>query len=257
MNELPVLPYTVDNGIVTLTLNRPDKRNAINQAMVTSLKTFLERAAEDPDARVVVLTGRGRDFCAGADLEELQRIVALSREDNLEDALSLGELFIQIRRNPLPVVALVKGRALAGGCGLATACDIVLARDDSEFGYPEIHFGFVPAIVMAMLRRKVSETQAFELLVKGDPISAEEARDLGLVTRVFPAFTFSENAKQYLQVFGKKPRGAVILTKKLFYELDDLDFESAIRRGAEVNAEARTSEECREGVRRFLDKPDD
>ena len=257
MNELPVLPYTVDNGIVTLTLNRPDKRNAINQAMVTSLKAFLERAAEDPDARVVVLTGRGKDFCAGADLEELQRIVALSREDNLEDALSLGELFIQIRRHPLPVVALVKGSALAGGCGLATACDIVLARDDSEFGYPEIHLGFVPAMVMAILRRKVSERQAFELVVKGDPISAEEARDLGLVTRVFPAFTFSENAKQYLQVFGNKPRGAGVLTKQLLYELDGLDFESAIRRGAEVNVEARMSEQCREGVRRFLDKPDD
>ncbi len=257
MNELPVLPYTVDNGIVTLTLNRPDKRNAINQAMVTSLKAFLERAAEDLDARVVVLTGRGRDFCAGADLEELQRIVKLSQEDNLEDALSLGELFIQIRRHPLPVVALVKGRALAGGCGLATACDIVLARDDSEFGYPEIHLGFVPAMVMAILRRKVSETQAFELVVKGDPISAKEARELGLVTRVFPAFTFSENAKQYLEVFGKKPREAVILTKKLLCELDDLDFESAIRRGAEVNVEARMSEEWREGVRRFLEKSDD
>ncbi len=257
MSELSVLPYTVDNGIVTLTLNRPDKRNAINQAMVTSLKAFLERAAEDPDARVVVLTGRGKDFCAGADLEELQRIVVLSQEENLEDALSLAELFIQIRRHPLPVIALVKGRALAGGCGLATACDIVLARDDSEFGYPEIQLGFVPAMVMAILRRKVSETQAFELVVKGDRISAEEARDLGLVTRVFPAFTFSENAKQYLQMFGKKPRGAVMLTKKLLHELDDLDFESGIRRSAEVNVEARMSEECREGVRRFLEKSDD
>ncbi len=254
MNELPVLPYTVDNGIVTLTLNRPEKRNAINQAMVTSLKAFLERAAEDPAARVVVITGRGKDFCAGADLEELEQIVTLSQEENLEDALSLGELFIQIRRHPLPVIALVKGRALAGGCGLATACDIVLARDDSEFGYPEIHLGFVPAMVMAILRRKVSQSQAFELVVKGDRISAEEARDLGLVTRIFPAFTYAENAKQYLQVFGKKSRAAVILTKKLLYELDDLDFESGVRRGAEVNAEARMSEECREGVRRFLEK---
>ena len=254
MNELPVLPYTVDNGIVTLTLNRPEKRNAINQAMVTSLKAFLERAAEDPAARVVVITGRGKDFCAGADLEELEQIVTLSQEENLEDALSLGELFIQIRRHPLPVIALVKGRALAGGCGLATACDIALARDDSEFGYPEIHLGFVPAMVMAILRRKVSQSQAFELVVKGDRISAEEARDLGLVTRIFPAFTYAENAKQYLQVFGKKPRAAVILTKKLLYELDDLDFESGVRRGAEVNAEARMSEECREGVRRFLEK---
>ena len=110
---------------------------------------------------------------------------------------------------------------------------------------------------MAILRRKVSEVQAFELVVKGDRVTAEDARDLGLVPRVFPAFTFTENAKQYLQVFGKKPRAAVILTKKLLYDLDDLAFESGIRRGAEVNAEARMSEECREGVRRFLEKSGD
>ena len=256
MNEFPVLPYTVDNGIVTLTLNRPDKRNAINQAMVSSLRSSLGRAAEDQDARVVVITGRGKDFCAGADLEELEQIVTRSEEENLEDALSLGELFIQIRRHPLPVIALVKGRALAGGCGLATACDIVLARDDSEFGYPEIHLGFVPAMVMTILRRKVPESLAFELVTKGDRISAQEARDMGLVTRVFPAFTYAENAKRYLQIFGKKPRTAMILTKKLLYELDDLGFESGIRRAAEVNVEARMSEDCREGIRRFLEKSD-
>ena len=254
MSEMAVLPYTVDNGIVTLTLNRPDKRNAINQAMVSSLKAHLERAADDLHARVVVIRGRGKDFCAGADLEELAQISSRSQEENFEDALSLGELFIQIRRHPLPVIALVKGCALAGGCGLATACDIVLARDDSEFGYPEIHLGFVPAMVMAILRRKVPEGQAFELIVTGDRLSAEDARALGLVTRVFPTFTYTENVKHYLQVFGKKPRAAVIFTKKLLYELDDLDFESGIRRGAEVNAEARMTEECREGVRRFLEK---
>ena len=257
MNAFPVLPYTVDNGIVTLTLNRPDKRNALNQAMVKSLKAFLARAADDPAATVVVITGRGKDFCAGADLAELEQMVTLGQEENLEDALSLGELFIQIRRHPLPVIALVKGRALAGGCGLATACDIVIARDDAEFGYPEIHLGFVPAMVMAILRRKVPEVQAFELVTKGDRISAQEAKDIGIVTRVFPAFTHTENVKQYLQVLGQKSRAALIRTKKLLYDLDGMDFESGIRRGAEVNVEARMSEECRDGVRRFLEKSAD
>ncbi len=257
MNAFPVLPYTVDNGIVTLTLNRPDKRNALNQAMVKSLKAFLARAADDPAATVVVITGRGKDFCAGVDLAELEQMVTLGQEENLEDALSLGELFIQIRRHPLPVIALVKGRALAGGCGLATACDIVIARDDAEFGYPEIHLGFVPAMVMAILRRKVPEVQAFELVTKGDRISAQEAKDIGIVTRVFPAFTHTENVKQYLQVLGQKSRAALIRTKKLLYDLDGMDFESGIRRGAEVNVEARMSEECRDGVRRFLEKSED
>jgi len=257
VNAFPVLPYTVDNGIVTLTLNRPDKRNALNQAMVKSLKAFLARAADDPAATVVVITGRGKDFCAGVDLAELEQMVTLGQEENLEDALSLGELFIQIRRHPLPVIALVKGRALAGGCGLATACDIVIARDDAEFGYPEIHLGFVPAMVMAILRRKVPEVQAFELVTKGDRISAQEAKDIGIVTRVFPAFTHTENVKQYLQVLGQKSRAALIRTKKLLYDLDGMDFESGIRRGAEVNVEARMSEECRDGVRRFLEKSED
>lgn len=257
MNAFPVLPYTVDNGIVMLTLNRPDKRNALNQAMVKSLKAFLARAADDPAATVVVITGRGKDFCAGVDLAELEQMVTLGQEENLEDALSLGELFIQIRRHPLPVIALVKGRALAGGCGLATACDIVIARDDAEFGYPEIYLGFVPAMVMAILRRKVPEVQAFELVTKGDRISAQEAKDIGIVTRVFPAFTHTENVKQYLQVLGQKSRAALIRTKKLLYDLDGMDFESGIRRGAEVNVEARMSEECRDGVRRFLEKSED
>ena len=257
MNGFPVLPYTVDNGIVTLTLNRPEKRNALNKGMVASLKEFLARAATDPDAKVVVITGRGQDFCAGADLEDLAETVDLSEEENLVDALSLGELFYHIRRHPLPVVALVKGRALAGGCGLATACDIVLARDDAEFGYPEIHLGFVPAMVMTILRRKVPESKAFELVISGRRIRAEEARDLGLITRVFQAFTYAENVKQYLKDLVQKPRAAVILTKKLLYDLDGLDFRPGIQMGAEVNAKARMTPEFREGVRRFLDKSSD
>ncbi|MDA0311500.1 MAG: enoyl-CoA hydratase-related protein [Gemmatimonadetes bacterium] len=254
MSSFPVLPYTVDNGIVTLTLNRPEKRNALNQAMIAALKASLERAATDDAARVVVITGRGQDFCAGADLAELEQMASLSAEENLTDAMHLGALFLQMRHHPLPILAIVKGRALAGGCGLATACDIVLARDDSEFGYPEIHLGFVPAMVMAILRRRVPEARAFELVVSGDRISATDAERLGLVTRVFPAFTFYENVKKYMQVLVQKPRSALSLTKKLLYEQDSMDFESAIRRGAEVNVEARMSEECREGVRRFLEK---
>jgi len=250
----PVLSYAVDDGIVTLTLNRPEKRNALNQAMVASLRASFERAATDPDARVVLLTGRGKDFCAGVDLAELAELVGGGEEDNLEDAMSLGELFIQMRRHPLPIVAVVKGRALAGGCGLATACDIVLARDDAEFGYPEVHLGFVPAMVMAILRRKVPESKAFELLLSGDRISATDAHELGLVTKVYPAFTFSQNAKQYIQRVVTRPPNAVRLIKQLLYEIDGTDFDSGIRRGAEINVEARMSDECKEGVRRFLEK---
>lgn len=252
-----VLVYTLDNGVALLSLNRPDKRNALNRDLVQALKDGLDRAAADPEARVVGITGLGKDFCSGADLAELQTLSSLSEEENLADARSLGELFTKIRRHPRPVVAIVKGRALAGGCGLATACDIVLARDDAEFGYPEVHLGFVPALVMTILRRKVSETRAFELVARGHRISAAEALEIGMVTRTFPAFTFSQNAKEYLDELVAKPMSALRLSKQLLYELDDLGFEEGIERGAQVNVEARMSEECRSGVQRFLDRSGD
>ena len=250
----PVLLYGVDNGVATLTLNRPEKRNALNGALVRALKDRLAEAADDPAVRVVVITGAGKDFCSGADLSELEKLSAMSEEENLEDARTLGALFAQMRNHPRPIVALVKGRALAGGCGLATACDLVVARDDAEFGYPEVHLGFVPALVMTILRRRIGEGRAFGLVAQGDRISATEAERLGLVTRVFPAFTFRSEADTYVASLAAKPVSAVTLTKRLLYELDGMDFDSGLERGAEVNAEARMTDACREGVRRFLDK---
>jgi len=250
----PVLLYAVEEGIATLTLNRPDKRNALNVALVQALKERLAEAADDPAVRVVAIKGAGKDFCSGADLAELEKLSAMSPEENLEDARSLGQLFKQMRDHPRPIVALVKGRALAGGCGLASACDIVLVRDDAEFGYPEVHLGFVPALVMTILRRKMGEGQAFDLVVQGNRFSATEAARLGLATRVFEAFTFRADAEDYLAALAAKPVSAVTLTKSLLYELDGLDFDAGLERAAEVNAEARMTDACRDGVRRFLDK---
>jgi methylglutaconyl-CoA hydratase len=249
-----VLAYGVREGVATLTLNRPEKRNALNAQLVAALADGLERAATDGDVRVVAVTGAGKDFCSGADLAELERISGLSEEENLADARSLGRLFTRMREHPRPVVALVKGRALAGGCGLATACDVVLAHEDAELGYPEVNIGFVPAMVMAILRRKVPEGRAFELVAGGARIGAREAERIGLVTRVLAGATYEADAQAYLRNLASKPASALSLTKGLLYELDALDFEPGIERAAEVNVEARTSEACREGVRRFLDR---
>ncbi|HYX40064.1 MAG TPA: enoyl-CoA hydratase-related protein, partial [Pyrinomonadaceae bacterium] len=151
MNE-PVL-YNVEGAVALVTLNRPDKRNALNDAVIGGVKAALRAADETKAVRVVLLTGAGADFCSGADLAALQKISASSVEENLADARSLLELFALVRRMSVPVVAAVRGRALAGGCGLATACDIVLAAESARFGYPEVKIGFVPAMVMAILRR--------------------------------------------------------------------------------------------------------
>ncbi|MEX2471414.1 MAG: enoyl-CoA hydratase-related protein [Gemmatimonadota bacterium] len=248
----PVLLYEVEDGVATLTLNRPDKRNALNGELVAALKDGLDRAEADEGVRVVALAGAGKDFCSGADLAELERIATLSKEENLEDARSLGALFTKMRGLRCPVVALVRGRALAGGCGLASACDVVLADEGAELGYPEVHLGFVPATVMAILRRKVGEAKAFDLVVDGQRVSASEAERIGLVTRVYESASFDAESGRYLTGLAKRPPGAVALTKKLLYDLDGLSLQEGVERGARVNAEARMSEECRTGVRRFL-----
>jgi methylglutaconyl-CoA hydratase len=159
-----------------------------------------------------------------------------------------------MRAHPRPIVALVRGRAVAGGCGLATACDLVLASGDAELGYPEVHLGFVPALVMPLLRRKVGEGQAFELVALGNRYSATEALAMGLVNRVYGADAFDRESAAYLAELAARPPGALSLTKRLLYELDGMPLPQALERGAEVNADARLSEECQSGVRSFLDK---
>jgi len=226
----------------------------MNGALVEALKEGLDRAAGDEEVRVVALRGAGKDFCSGADLAELEKIAGMGHEESIRDAMRMGELFVAMRRHPRPVVAVVRGRALAGGCGLATACDLVLAHEDALLGYPEVHLGFVPAMVMAILRRKLTESRAFDLVSGGHRIDAAEARRMGLVNRVLADDGFEDEVDGFLAGLAAKPVSALTLTKRLLYELDDLGFEAGIRRGAEVNAEARRSPECREGVRRFLER---
>lgn len=249
-----LVQYTVEDGVATLLMNRPEKRNALNAALVTALKSALARAAEDSAVRVVALRGAGKDFCAGADLAELEKVAAQGPEESLDDARRMGELFVAMRRHPKPIVAVVHGRALAGGCGLATACDLVLCRDDAQLGYPEVNLGFVPAMVMTILRRKLGEGQAFELLVGGWRINAAEAERMALVQRVFPESAFENEVWDYLADLAKRPPSAVRLSKRLLYGLDAVGFEEGIARGAEVNALARLTDACREGVRRFLQR---
>ena len=252
-----VVLYGRVEGVVTLTLNRPEKRNAMNGELVKELTEGLARARDDDDARVVALRGAGKDFCSGADLAELEKIADMGREESIADAMRMGELFVAMREHPLPIVAVVTGRALAGGCGLATACDLVVAHEEAQMGYPEVHLGFVPAMVMAILRRKLGESRAFDLVTGGHRIDAAEAHRIGLVNRLLPDQGFEDAIAGLLSGLASKPASALRLTKGLLYDLDDLGFEEGIRRGAEVNAEARRSPECREGVRRFLERARD
>lgn len=242
------------DGVYTITLNRPDKRNAIDTPMVEELLQWLEHADLSADVRVVAIRGAGKDFCAGADLKELLASADLPSEKNAENALHLGEVFIRIRKLPHPVVAVVHGRALAGGCGLATACDVVLARSDAQFGYPEITRGFVPAMVMTMLRRAVGEKTAFDLVATGRLLSADDAERLGLISRSISPDAFESEVTDILRGFAGNSASALALTKKQLYELEGRTFEESIRLGAEVNALARATGDFKKAVQEFLQK---
>jgi len=254
MSEAQPVLYSVEGAVARITLNRPEKKNALNAAVIAGIKDSLRRAAQDEAVRVVVIAGAGKDFCSGADLSALQQIAGASVSENTDDARSLLELFVLIRGLEAPVVAAVTGRALAGGCGLASACDVVLASESARFGYPEVKIGFVPAMVMAILRRNVSEKRAFELLTRGDEIGASHANEIGLVNRVFSDESFAADVSSYVQRFTEVSRSAVALTKRLLYQIDGLAFVEALETGADVNVIARMTEDCQKGIARFLKK---
>jgi methylglutaconyl-CoA hydratase len=249
---MSVLVSSLEAGILTLTLNRPDKRNALSGELIDQLHLALERADLDAEVRVVVLRGAGKDFCAGADLDELLASADQDVGANEAAALKLGRLFERMRALPRPVVGMVQGRALAGGAGLATACDLVLAGAGAQLGYPEIQRGFVPAMVMALLRRAVGEKIALDLVLTGRIVPAEEGRQVGLVSRVFPDAELEARTMELAGELAKGSASALALTKQLFYRIEDDSVSKGIARGAQVNAIARTTPDFRDAVARFL-----
>lgn len=245
---------TVDSGILTATLNRPEKKNAIDTPMIDALLDVLARADLDAGVRVVALRGAGGDFSAGMDLNELLASADRSVEENRDAALRFGEIFLRMRRLPKPIVALVRGRALAGGCGLATACDLVLAAESATFGYPEVQRAFVPAIVMALLKRVTGEKIAFDLAATGRLLGASEAAAVGLVSRVYEDSDFDDQTGEVLRALAATSGSALAFTKQQFYQLDGLSFDAGIRLGADVNAVSRTTPDFRAALQAFLKK---
>ncbi len=254
MAEYRKVVYSIEQAIARITLNRPDKRNALDDEIVSEFKHALTAAAHDQAVRVVLVSGAGKDFCSGADLASLQRVSDAGVEESMASARVMGELFVEMRSHPRPIIAAVRGRALAGGCGLATACDIILAAESSKFGYPEVNIGFIPAMVMAILRRSVSEKRAFELITRGDIITARAALEIGMINRVFPDDQFEAQVEAYVTQMAAKSASAVSLAKSLLYHMDGMTFETAIEAGIQMNAITRMTEDCKRGVERFLKK---
>lgn len=250
---MPSIEYAAAGGIARITLNRPEKRNAITSEMMAALRDALQRAEDDAAVRVLLIRGSGKDFCAGLDLSE----VLNSAEDaqaSLASARQLGDLYIAMRCHPKPIIAAVQGRALGGGAGIATASDLIITAESAQFGYPEVKLGFIPAIVATMLRRAVNERQAMELALTGEPVSASRAHAVGLINRVYPDAEFDAEVQRYVAKLAEQSTTAMSLSKRLLYETDGLTFEASIEAGVQANIRARTTDDFKRGVERFLKK---
>lgn len=254
MADYQRIQYSVTEDVARITLNRPEKRNALDRLTLEELGSTLRAADGDSSVRLVVLTGAGKDFCAGLDLSELQTVTEASVMENLNDARRLAELFLTLRRLTKPVVALVRGRALAGGCGLASACDLILAAESARFGYPEVKIGFVAAIVAVLLRRSVGEKKAADLILSGRVITAAEAERLGLVNYVYPDDAFDEKVEAFIHELKQNSLTAMMLTKRILYGIDGLTFEAALDHAVSLNTLARLTDDLKRGLAGFLKK---
>ncbi|MGH7466387.1 MAG: enoyl-CoA hydratase/isomerase family protein [Longimicrobiales bacterium] len=253
MSEYQRIHYGVHGAIATLTLNRPEKRNALDDLTLRELAEAFELASQEDGIRVIVLRGAGPDFCAGADLDQLERMAATSDPlANMDDAATIGNLLIRMRQLPRPIVAAVHGNVFAGGAGLATACDLVIATNSAKLSYTEVKLGFVPAMVMALLKRVVGEKVAFELTTLGTVIPALEAQRLGLFNRVVADAELDREVQALADELATRSASALQLIKRLLYDTDGFTFDQAVRRGIEVNTLARLTPDCRQGVQQFL-----
>ena len=246
--------YEVKNAVAHITLNRPEKCNALSDQLVKELLDGFQAAEVNSDVKVVVLRGAGKDFCAGADLSQIEKISQASVLENLTDAAAASVMFARPRKMSKPVIAAVHGRAFAGGAGLATACDLIIATQSTQFAYPEVKIGFVAAMVMAFLRRSLGEKRALELLVTGKVISAAEGERIGFINRVCNDEDFEVAVEKFAQEIAALSASAVMLTKRLFYQTDAMSFDQAIQSGVDMNAIARMTEDCQTGVKKFLSK---
>lgn len=253
MSELVL--YEVKDRIGYITLNRPEKRNALSFELVKQLKSVFNLAEHDPSCKIMVLQGAGEAFCAGADLAYIQQLQQFSEEENRMDSKNLMELFLMINQSAKIVIAKVKGPALAGGCGLATVCDFGMATPESTFGYTEARIGFVPAMVMVFLLRKVSEKTAREILLSAEVFSAEKALQHQLINQVIEASAIDDITHQFATRLALTTSSqSVAMIKQMIPAVTDLPFKEGLEYAAAMNVLARKNDDCKKGIAAFLAK---
>lgn len=242
-----------DAGIATITLNRPEKRNAISYDLIEDLLAAL-KAVADSSALVLILTGAGKAFCSGMDLDNLKALVGRSPEQSLKDSETMACLFRTLYDFPRPTIAAVNGAAIAGGCGLATLCDFTVAAEEAKFGYTEVRIGFLPAIVSTFLLRQVGEKHARDLLLTGRIIGADEAHSIGLVSEVVPTKKLIERARELASQLMENSPASLACTKRLLSDHARSELDAQIRSAVRENAAIRATRDFREGISSFLEK---
>jgi methylglutaconyl-CoA hydratase len=249
-----IVLYEIKNRVAYITLNRAEKRNALNPDLVNALQNYFTQAANDESVKIIVLKANGKVFSAGADLEYLKQLQQFSFEDNLADSKQLAKLFETIYTHPKVIIAQVQGSAIAGGCGLATVCDFTFAVAEAQFGYTEVKIGFIPAIVMVFLLRKIGEIRAKELTLTGKLISAQEAREMGLIHLVVSTTEIEEAVYNFAEELCRNASSESLKrTKQMIAKLSP-DLQVSLNYAAQINAEMRSTEDCKKGISAFLNK---
>lgn len=247
------LQLSFETGIATLTLSRPDKRNAISYELIGELLRALDEVRNSP-ARVLILTGAGKAFCSGMDLENLKSLIGRSPEQNMEDTRTMLSLFRSLYEFPKPTIAAVNGPAIAGGTGLALLCDFTLAVPEAKFGYTEVRIGFVPAIVATFLLRQVGEKIARDLLLTGRIFDAEEALRIGLLTQIVPQEKLMARARELAVHLIESSPLSLAFTKRLLTEHGRTELDAQVEAAIRENAGIRATADFREGITSFLEK---
>jgi len=235
-------------------LNRPEKRNSLDEEMIAELTDVFKILSDDIKIKSIILTGAGDNFCSGLFLDYLQKISEYDILQNKADSQKFKTMLLSIYHCTKPVVAMVDGYALAGGCGIASACDLIVASDRSQFGYTEVKIGFIPAIVMVFLLKKVTESHAKDLLLTSKFIKGEEAHNIGLVNYVTSQSELESFTMKLCEDLNNMPMSSLALTKEMFRNISSMSFESALEYAVDLNAITRMTEECKHGVMNFLSK---
>lgn len=252
---MEIVTYEVSGRLGIITLNRPEKRNALSRELIASLQEAFENAGQNEKVKAIILKANGDAFCAGADLAYLKQLQKFSFQENLDDSNQLKELFLTMYTLPKVIIAQVQGHALAGGCGLATVCDWVFAVPEAKFGYTEVKIGFIPALVSVFILRRIGEGSARELLLGGELISADNAFEIGLINRVVESEKLESEVLDFAnKLITTNSSSSMALTKKLITELPGKTLVEALDFAARMNAEARSTEDCKRGIEAFLNK---